>query len=241
MGIEITVNIVFGEAGAREAARRNAITVVIDALRASATITTALALGVREVIPAGSVEEALQFRGRPGYLVAGERGGVKLPEFDLGNSPTALSRQQHRIAGRVLVLTTSNGTRIVRAAQAGAEILLIGTTINAAATARAAFELAQRHRRDIVLVAAGEDEVHADEDYVAAYQIAYYLHQLGARVEAYNHMEEDEALEAFLQTQSARHLFDLGLVADVFYCAQRDLYAIVPWLKNGGFVRYKEQ
>lgn len=237
MGFTMNVNIVFGEDGARDATRRDAVVVVIDALRASATAATALALGARKVIPAGTIEEARSYRGRSRYVIAGERNGVKIPDFDFGNSPTELRHHQHLIAGKTLVLTTSNGTRVVRAAD-GARVILMGTTINARATAQAAFEFAREHERDIALVATGENGKHAEEDFVGARQIARALSRLGANVVPADCKDED-ALAVFLRTHSAHVLFELGYDADVHYCARSNVYAVAPWLTNGGFIGYE--
>lgn len=233
----MNADILFGEAGAREAARRGTVTVVIDALRASATATTALALGASRVVPAGTVEEARSYRGRTAHLVAGERNGVKIPDFDFGNSPTELRHHRSRILGCTLVLTTSNGTRVVRAA-AGAKVVLMGTTINAEATAQAAIAFARRYQRDVVLLATGEDGQHAEEDYVGARQIARYLRRFGATVRPED-CRDEEPLPAFLESHSAHLLFELGYFDDVYYCARSNLYTVVPWLQNGGFVAYE--
>ncbi len=239
MGIkaDVKVDILFGEAGAEEAARREAVTVVIDALRASATITTALAVGAQKVVPVGTPEEARAYLGRPGHFVAGERRGMKLPGFHFGNSPTELVRHGHLLRGGVLVLTTTNGTRVVRAARAGNTVILAGTTLNAGAVARAALEMARREGRDIVLVAAGEDEAHAEEDFAGARCIAGHLERLQNTPVACEPCPADLA-SLFAETPSAQELFELGYRDDVFFCARRDVYEVVPWLKNGGFVAY---
>ncbi|HYN89545.1 MAG TPA: 2-phosphosulfolactate phosphatase [Ardenticatenaceae bacterium] len=233
------VEILFGAQGAREAARRRAVTIVIDALRASATATTALALGAREIIPVPSVEEARYYLGRHGYRVAGERQGVKIPEFHHGNSPTELHRRQPELAGQILVLTTTNGTRIVNIAREGAATVLLGTTLNAEAVACAAVEVSRGLAdRLIVLLAAGEDEAHAEEDYVGARKIAHHLFRLGAEVDPTNLREED-AEAVFVETPSGRELHALGYADDVVFCARCDLYPVVPWLDNGRFVVYE--
>ncbi|MCZ7571502.1 MAG: DNA-3-methyladenine glycosylase [Ardenticatenaceae bacterium] len=239
MDISMKVEILFGEQGARDATRRQAVTVVIDALRASATVTTALALGAREVIPVSSVEEARCYLGRRGHRVAGERNSARIPDFDYGNSPTELCRRRREVVGRTLVLTTSNGTRIVNVARDGAVALLLGTTLNAGAVARAAFELSQTlDDREIVLLAAGEEEIHAEEDYVGARTIARHLCHLGATVQPADLCEETpEAI--FANTPSGRHLHALGYAEDVLFCARCDLYPVVPWFDSGRFVLYK--
>lgn len=90
------VEILCGAEGAREAAGRRAVTVVIDALRASATVTTALALGAREVLTLPSVEEARTYLGRLGYRVAGERHGAKIADFDYSAGGRRKGRARRR-------------------------------------------------------------------------------------------------------------------------------------------------
>lgn len=85
-------------------------TVVIDVLRATTTITSALAYGAQGIVPCVSVEQARTKKEAlgPNALLGGERKGVPLPGFDLGNSPP---EYQSVIDGKTLVLTTTNGTR----------------------------------------------------------------------------------------------------------------------------------
>lgn len=234
----MNVEILFGEAGAREAARRHAVAVVIDALRASATATTALAIGAREVIPVFTVEEAAAFVGRAGHAVAGERHGVKCPGFDFGNSPTEMQQRERDLRDKALVLTTSNGTRIVNAAR-GAATILLGTTINAAAVARAAFECAAAlGGREIVLLAAGEYEQYAEEDYVGARAIARHLCRLGATVHP-AHLCDEQPEAIFAATPSGRELEELGYFDDVLFCARSDVFHVVPHLREDRFVPYQ--
>jgi len=128
------------------------VVVIIDALRSSVTITSALVVGAVKVIPVLTVAGARAYLGREGYLVAGERGGVQVEDFHLGNSPTELWRQAVEMRGKTLVLTTSNGTRCLEAAQeGGATAVLTGSLPNATALAQAAFDLAGGRGRDISL------------------------------------------------------------------------------------------
>ena len=108
--------------------------VVFDVLRASSTIVTALHNGAREVRLFSDVDAVLQARGHvpPPVLSACERGCVMVPGFDLGNSPAEY--QTHRVGGASVLLSTTNGTRAVVAAQAAADIF-IGSLLNAQATA----------------------------------------------------------------------------------------------------------
>jgi 2-phosphosulfolactate phosphatase len=240
MGFQVQVEILFAEGGAREAARREAVTIVVDALRASATTATALSLGAREVVPVLTVEEAATYVGRPQHRVAGERQGAKCEGFDHGNSPTEMRAEQARFVGQTLVLSTSNGTKMVEAARRGATAVFMGTTLNARAVAQAAWLLANEQGRDIVLVAAGEYGEHAEEDDCAARCIAAHLHDLGAACPP-EILRDESTSTVFQATPSADELRSLGYEADIEFCAQRDIFDIAPILHGNGFVPFQAE
>lgn len=234
----MNIEILALEEGAREAARRGSVTIVVDAIRASATTITALALGATAVVPVLSVEEAATYVGRPLHRVAGERNGAKCEGFDHGNSPTELTLHRETVAGQTLVLSTSNGTRMVNAARNGAAAVLMGTTLNARAVARAAYELARERGRDIVIVAAGEYGEYAEEDACGARCIAAHLHALGASCPA-DALRDESAVEVFRATYSAEELRELGYEQDIDFCAQRDVFDIAPILQGGRMVPFR--
>jgi 2-phosphosulfolactate phosphatase len=96
--------------------------VVIDVIRATSTIVTALGNGAKGILPVASVEEAFALKAKnPGALLAGERGGQPLPGFDLGNSPREMTRE--RVGGREMILTTTNGTQALAACNGAREIV----------------------------------------------------------------------------------------------------------------------
>ena len=98
-----------------------AAVLVVDVLRASTSIITALANGCVAVVPVSEPEEARRRAATiPGSLVAGERRGEPLKGFDLGNSPLEFGRD--RVAGRTIVMTTSNGTRALVAVRRAAHV-----------------------------------------------------------------------------------------------------------------------
>ena len=104
--------------------------VIIDILRASSTIITALHNGAKRVIPCGTSDEARKIREpsqADAVLLGGERGGVLIEGFDCGNSPTEYA--PHRVAGKTIAFTTTNGTQALLKS-AAAETILIGAFIN---------------------------------------------------------------------------------------------------------------
>jgi len=143
--------------------------VAIDVIRAFTTAAFALAAGARDIVPVGTVEEALALRARfPGALAMGEVGGYPIDGFDFGNSPSALLEQN--LSGRRVIQRTSAGTQgLVRSLKA--DMLFAGSFVCGAATARA---IARSAPASITLVATGifpgrdGDEDVACADYLAA-------------------------------------------------------------------------
>jgi len=142
------------------------IAVVIDVLRASTTMIITLAHGAADVVPVAEIDEArrLAAEAGPAALLGGERGGVRITGFDLGNSPLEYSAA--RVAGRTIVITTTNGTAALAAAR-GAREILIGAIVNRAAVAAAICGLAGEGEH-VHLVCAGTDGCVSAEDVLAA-------------------------------------------------------------------------
>lgn len=136
--------------------------VVLDVLRATTTITTALAKGCRQVIPVAQVEEAVKLAAQDTTaLLCGERGAVKLPGFTLGNSPLEYTRK--RVAGQKIILTTTNGTGAIQQAARQAPVVLIGSLLNARAVARRLADYS-----NVLLLCAGTKGQFSLEDTLAA-------------------------------------------------------------------------
>ncbi len=143
------------------------VAVVIDVIRASTTITTALAHVADGVFPVESVEMAKQKAASlgPTALLGGERGGIRIEGFDLGNSPRDYTRE--RVGGRQIVFTTTNGTAALAACRE-ATVVMIGSLVNRTAVARAAMAAAEEHHAAVHLVCAGVEGQIADEDLLGA-------------------------------------------------------------------------
>lgn len=225
----LVVYLELGIAGALRAQRRGDVVVMVDALRASTTIIQALASGAAAVIPVVSVEEL------KGDLTAGERGGMKLPNADFNNSPLELRAQQ--LSGRELVLTSTNGTECIKASKGPDNTVLIGSITNCTAVAGVAAGIARQTGRNLTLLAAGRNNLPAIEDRIGVTEI---LKEIPAAIprgilEPYHstNLERD-----FLTSDSGLNLARLGCVQDVMYCAQRDLFEVVPVFDGTRIVRY---
>ena len=204
---------------------------VIDVLRASTCIVTALANGCAGIVPVATPEEArARMAGLPGALVAGERRGEPLEGFDLGNSP--LEFTPARVGGRAVIMTTSNGTRALLAAR-GAAAVGVAAFVNLGAAAAWALGA----RRDVLLLCSGERGVRSLEDHVCAGLVAERLLAGEPRARATAAAEEAAAAArpygkdvARLARDSswARHLASRGRAADVAACLTLDTASIVP-------------
>ena len=113
--------------------------IMVDALRASTTMISALNK-YEKVIPCFTPEEGFKLKDKNGGVLAGERGGEKIEGFDIGNSPTGL--KDYDSDERILILTTSNGTRILENMTSQ---VLIGSLINAKAVGEASTKMAESH------------------------------------------------------------------------------------------------
>ena len=219
------------------------VAVVIDVLRASTTMITALAHGAAGIVPVADVDEARRLAGElgPRVVLGGERGGLRISGFDLGNSPREYTAE--RVAGQTVVITTTNGTAALHASRDAAEIV-VGAIVNRRAVAEAVRRLAG-DQGVVHLVCAGTDGVVSAEDVLAAGAILD-----AAAADGRDDVLDDAAREAlaFFQRVAARgdvpaalvvefcrspggaNLVDLGMEADLPAAAAIDSLAVVPRL-----------
>lgn len=223
---------------------RGSACVVFDILRATTTAVTALANGAVSILPVSTIGEAVEERRRdPERLLAGERGGWRIgPEltggitFDFGNSPREFVAE--KVRGRRLVMTTTNGTRALRAS-AGAGLTIAAAFANLGIVV-AAVVGAGRSWEKVLLVCSGTGEDPALEDTLAA----------GACVELMSAAPDVELSDAaeiamgswksarpdwpatLLRASNARRLLALpDLAPDVGVCLRRDVLPVVPrWI-----------
>ena len=229
---------------------RGDVAVVIDILRASTTITTAIANGAKCVIPCEQVEQAFQLRrelsdqesSTAETILGGERRGVAVEGFDFGNSPVDYSSEH--VAGKTVLFTTTNGTRAVHHCRE-AETVLIGSFLNLSAVIR---ELS-RYRVPIHLVCAGTDGGVTLEDSLYAGALAKGLVEEGRTaiskcddttqlcLALYDRTAYDEKGDRsaqirnlFRNSQGGRNLLQLGMESDLTVCSQLDtLETVASW------------
>lgn len=197
------------------------VCIIVDVLRASSTIVTLLERGCERVVIAEDVRHARKLHERlPDHLLCGEVGGLPPEGFDYGNSPVEFSRLD--LAGKSVILATTNGTRALADCAREASAVLVGCLLNRRAVAQTARTLAEESGADITIVCAG-DAGSSDEDLAAARVIVDAVHR-GA----------DSELDAERKARESRHAAELrtiGLGEDVEFCARLDVSEVVPILQ----------
>ena len=141
--------------------------VVVDLLRATSVISTAFMEGVESVIPVQSLKEALSYKGKEGYIVAAERNAKPIEGFDYGNSPFHYINAD--VKGKILVLTTTNGTKAIYNSRK--HKVIIASYINIEAVAR---HLIDNHN-DVIILCSGWKGVFNLEDPIFAGSLANLL------------------------------------------------------------------
>lgn len=207
--------------------------VVIDLVRATSVMVEALAAGARAIFPTLTPEDAVKLvhtLGREDTLLCGERKGLKIDGFDLGNSPREFVPEVVR--GKQLVMSTTNGTRAFLAASAGARVYA-ASLLNLSAVARQV-----AGSRGVALICAGKEDRFAMDDAVCAGLLIEAI--LEERGEAGAVLDESSAAArllaagvtpdaAFLRgTAAGGALVEIGLEEDLPFVAQRDRHALVP-------------
>ena len=200
--------------------------IVVDVIRATSTICQALASGYERVLCAAEVETARALRDEiDGVTLGGERLGLRIEGFDLGNSP----REYLEPRSAVLAMSTTNGTRAIVTAAERCERVLIASLLNLAAVTWAAREQGE----DVAIFCAGVKGSFALDDAYVAGRIAEELGcERSDAAEAAVRLAGSYATaeDAFRRSRSGQNLINNGpeLEADIAYCARESVLGVVP-------------
>jgi 2-phosphosulfolactate phosphatase len=225
------------------------VCVVFDILRATTSMITALASGAECIIPVAEIPAALALRKtHPDALLAGERNGLRIRadltgdiDFDLGNSPREFVPS--KVQGRTIIMSTTNGTRAIRAC-AGARTVLISSFLNLRATTNWLRDTNPAH---LILICSGTVDEPAFEDILAAGAVCERIwpQYVGGHVSdsaevarrLYPLMQSN-LVEAMKNCRNGRRLLAMPEVRDdVWFCVQRETVSFAACVGPDGAVR----
>lgn len=218
----------------------NSIVVIIDVLRATSTITTALFNGAKSVIPVDSVARCIEIGRQIEGITAGERDGKIAEGLEYGNSPFEYPREF--VEGKTLVLTTTNGTRLLHMAlEKGAKEIITGSFPNLSAVCDHLIEM----KKNVILgCAAWKDRVNMEDTLFAGAVISRVRQHFSINCDS-SHMAETmyekgkKDLFAFLKKADASHyhrLMNFGLEKDIRYCLAADGANVLPVYADGKLI-----
>jgi 2-phosphosulfolactate phosphatase len=218
----------------------NSIVVIIDVLRATSTIATALYNGARAVIPVDSVSRCIELGRQIDGITAGERDGKVAEGLVHGNSPFEYPKEF--IEAKTLVLTTTNGTRLLHMAlEKGAGEIITGSFPNLGAVCN---HLIEKKQNVILGCAAWKDRVNMEDTLFAGAVISTIREHFTVNCDS-SHMAEamykkaGKDLFAFMKKNDASHyhrLMGFGLEKDIRYCLTPDVANVLPQYEDGKLV-----
>jgi 2-phosphosulfolactate phosphatase len=218
------------------------LVVILDVLRATSAICTAIEHGVKEIIPVATLDEARAYQAE-GYLVAAERGGQIVEGFDLGNSP--FSYMDPALKGQTVVLTTTNGTKAINMAR-NKKTVVIGSLNNLDALC----EWLIRQQRDVLVLGSGWKDKFNLEDTICAGAIAdqclksgrFFADEDSTVAAKFIFRSSRDNMFAFLKASShRRRLRKLNLNEDVKHCLTPNNCTAIPVLEGRSLVRLNHE
>lgn len=230
---------------AHRGSARGDVVIVVDVLRCTSAIVTALANGALDVKAVKTLSEARLLKSRnPTSILAGERHGFPPKGFDIGNSPREFSAD--RVRGRRIIITTTSGTQAINNAS-GARIVLIGSFLNVTAAAETAWKISEDENSNLTIVMSGKQGRFSLEDMICAGAIinhwdssmVEYSDATCAALLAYRNASAD-LLHHILMGNHAQELVKAGFKDDVLFCTELDKWSIVPVLREGSITILEE-
>jgi 2-phosphosulfolactate phosphatase len=211
--------------------KNNAVYIIVDVIRAGTMITCSLAAGAKGVYAVPDLDTVWLLKNRiENCILAGERDYKKVQGFDHGNSPNEIL--ENSVSQKFVILTTSNGTRLIHSV-GNAEHILIGGFLNASAVSATAYKIAKRTNLDIVLIACGP--IEECEDWLAVGLIASKLGDAGcildadAQLASESYERNKDCINNLIKNSAeGAKLKRLGYQRDIDLCLQVDRYLLVP-------------
>lgn len=217
------------------------IVVIIDVLRATSTIATALYNGAKSIITVDSVAECIKLGKQMEVITAGERDGKVAEGLEYGNSP--LTYSEDFIRGKILILTTTNGTRLLHMALAeGAKGIITGSFPNLSSVCE---YLVVQNTNVILACAAWKHRINLEDTLFAGAVInkikaKFYINCDSSQMAESLYHEAKVDLFEFIKYRNASHfhrLLNYGLEQDIRYCLTENIANILPIYEDGRLVR----
>jgi 2-phosphosulfolactate phosphatase len=216
----------------------DSIVVIIDVFRATSTIATALYNGAARIIPVDTVEKCKEIGRQTGGITAGERDGKVIEGLAHGNSPAEYPRQF--IEGKTLVLTTTNGTRLLHMALAnGASEVITGSFPNLSAVCD---HLLKENKNVILGCSAWKDRFNIEDTLFAGAVVnrvkdAFTIHcDSSLMAEEMYRLHKDDMKQFVRRTTHWHRLANFGLEKDLEYCVSEDVANVLPLYNNGDLI-----
>lgn len=218
----------------------NSTVVIIDVLRATSTIATALYNGAKSVIPVDSVSRCIEIGKQIEGITAGERDGQIAEGLEYGNSPFEYPREF--VGGKTLVLTTTNGTRLLHMAlEKGAKEIITGSFPNLSAVCD---HLLEKKQNVILGCAAWKDRVNIEDMLFAGAVIStigkyFSINCDSSHIAETMYTKAKKDLFEFMKKNDASHyhrLMNFGLEKDIRYCLTNDGANVLPVYEEGKLI-----
>lgn len=218
----------------------DSIVVIIDVLRATSTIATALYNGAESIIPVDSIAECIELGKGNDRITAGERDGHIAEGLEFGNTPFQYTKEF--ISGKTLVLTTTNGTKLLHMALAkNPKNIITGSFPNLSAVCK--FLISEK-KQVILACAAWKDKINIEDTLFAGAVISKIKDHFTINCDASGiaeslYLNAKPDLFNFMKLKEASHyhrLMNYGLEADIRFCLSEDVANILPLYKNGRLI-----
>ncbi len=219
----------------------SSVVVIIDVLRATSTIATALHNGAKWIIPVDSVAECIRIGKQIDAITAGERDGKVAEGLQYGNSP--FEYPASFIHGKTLVLTTTNGTKLLHMAlDNGADEIITGSFANLDAVCN---HLIQRNKPVLLACAAWKDKVNIEDTLFAGAVVEkikqhFTINCDASQLAASMYQEASVDMFEFMKQKDASHykrLSSFGLEKDIRHCLTANTASVLPLYEDGKLVK----
>jgi len=213
--------------------------VIVDVLRATSVISTAFEYGIEAIIPIRTLEETLSYKGKSQHIIAAERNTLPIEGFDYGNSPYHYINSD--LKGKILALTTTNGTKAIHLAKE--HKVITGSFINIDAVSN----YLQKDNNDVIILCSGwkglfnlEDPIFAGalaERLLASNQFYSTCDSMQAAIQLYSSGKDN--LFEYLSNSAYRNRNNTDtVIKDTYFCLNPTIKsAIVPIFVGGKLIK----